>query len=210
MSPDKWGSTVYSIVDILDFSLLLWYKLKDFPYSLLDIRICCSICYRGRFRFDQTIAETRPVILGVKSRFKAPSLWILNVVTGTEFKISILLIKIFFVTISVDESGLKECLLIRSLRNSVSCLRKVPGSNFGQYKNCLYWGFSWFSSVFLGRYRGDISSGPRPLPPAQFPFFLFVNDIIRATTRTKQENRVWLTWPCSGRISLILVRRRHA
>jgi hypothetical protein len=87
--------------------------------------------------------------------------------------------------IIIDDSVLKGCLLKRFLRNSVSCIREVPGSNPGQDTDCPHWGFSWFSSVFRCRYRCYILNWTTTASIHTISSFLFVNDIIRATASTK-------------------------
>jgi hypothetical protein len=150
-----------------------------------------------------------------KPRFKAPSLWILNVVAGRELKNSKQLMKKCFGNSIIDNPVLKECLLIRFLRNSVSYIWEMPGSNLGQDPDCPHWGFLWFSSVFRCRYRCDILNWTTTASIHTISSFLFVNDIIQATARTKQETQFtanmtvfWLTFhsfqPDDGMHSLLL------
>jgi len=113
------------------FPLLPCCKLKDFSYSLQDIRICCRICIPLTSGLTKQYPRHRLYPLVSKSRFKGPSLWILNVVNGREFKNSKQLIKNFLDNIIIDDSVLKGCLLIRFLRNSVSCIREGVRFKYG-------------------------------------------------------------------------------
>jgi hypothetical protein len=48
------------------------------------------------------------------------------------------------------------------------CIRLVSGSNLGRDAGCPDCGFSWFSSVLLGKFRDSILSKPPSLHPRLF------------------------------------------